>query len=704
VGCFQESLQTDGDAMGGGEMKGKGKGKAPPPPVPAGGKDKADVKGKGRIPYASCKNDKEWILAEVVRRPGCGALKFAHADLRRDEEFVLAVVSRDGSTWWDLEEDLQKNKRIVLAAISQLNNVWGWGARSLFRMLPDNLRLDTDVISAVGMIQLLADFSLLLEPEVVPDFDACRWIVVSLAVAQDFPFRSEWTSPRHMADVMLPPTTALEAANPLSRQIRGVAPVLAVNVEVCVMKLTGQHLTYTVAPDDTASALKARIAGDLDIPPFSVVLLLGAGPSEMFSDTPLSTYCEDGRPELKLSLMVTLRDVCLLTSQGSKDERSSKALGVLMERALPGDQLAVDAAHDCIRNEQWDSPLFVSALRLLKRLMPPDQACTFFAACLGLESANARAVALEAVLQLWHTEGKDFVESNACPQSGQEERTRRIMSYLAAVITDAGPRRVFSPEHCGSHPCVSFGKVDPMEALRRGTLGWGEIWQYAATQTASAHLFRIALDYDAGLVAAAWKLSQNPSLLEEIAEQYPVLVETLRYEAATLGVCLEDTLPNLMVTFVDGLGYPFTKRSGTNIMVMKSGSGVHTRYAAQQGRSDTSSIDNLSAIAMQRLSQNVAESARLVLEALAILAPRSHRGSLTAACYAGVHRDASVREQALELLLRVMQIEDVDYVSRLLETRRDVHAKRILREVLDYFQEPDRYLAEMGTDKLKYST
>jgi len=477
-----------------------------------------------------------------------------------------------------------------------------------------------------------------------------------------------------------------------------------VNVEVCVMKLTGQHLTYTVAPDDTASALKARIAGDLDVPPFCVVLLLGAGPSEMFSDTPLSTYCEDGCPELKLSLMVTLRDVCLLASQGSRDERSSKALGVLMERALPGDQLAIDAAHECIRNEPWDSPLFVLALRLLKRLLPPVQACTFFAACLGVESSNAKAVALEALLQLWHTEGRDFVASNACPQ---QEMTEQIMAYLAAVLHDAGPRRVFSRRPCGSHPCASFGKVDAMEALRRGTLGWSEIWQEAVSQTASRHLFRIALDYDAGLAAAALELPQNPSLLGDVAKQYPVLEEALKYEAAILGVSLEDTLPNLIVIFVDGLGYPFTKHSGSNIMVMKSDYRGNTRHAAQQDRSDISSIDGLCAIAMQRLSQdqrNYAESSRLVIEALAILAPQSHRSSLTVACYASVHKDASVREQALELLLRIMQRADVDYVSRLLETRRDVHAKRILREVLDYFQEPERYLAEMGTYKLKYST
>ncbi len=71
-------------------VAGKGKGKAPPPATPsafAGGKGKAEGKGA----YASLKNDKEWILGEAVRRPGRAILKYAQADLKRDEEFVLAL-------------------------------------------------------------------------------------------------------------------------------------------------------------------------------------------------------------------------------------------------------------------------------------------------------------------------------------------------------------------------------------------------------------------------------------------------------------------------------------------------------------------------------------------------------------------------------------------------------------------------------------
>merc|ERR1712151_1317551 len=96
---------------------------------------------------------------------------------------------------------------------------------------------------------------------------------------------------------------------------------------------------------------------------------------------------------------------------------------------------------------------------------------------------------------------------------------------------------------------------------------------------------------------------------------------------------------------------------------------------------------------MQRVLQPFAEPARLVLEALAALAPPSHRGSLTAACCASAHKDASVREQALEVLLRVARQADVDQVSQLLTSRRDVHATRILREVQDYLQDPEGYAA-----------
>jgi len=681
----------------GGEERAKGRGKAPgAPPVSVGG----GGKGKSQPQtYADRTRDRDWILARVARQPGSGAFLFAHADLRGDEEFVLAVVSRDGTAWWDLEESLRENKRIALAAISQL----GQNGRAIFDRLPAHLRRDREVAAAAGCVALLTDLSRPAETEVCPSFDACRWIVTSCGVggrlggpAFDL---NMWTSPSHLVDATLPPPAVLEAVKAERVQLRGTGSRLEVNVEVCVRRLSGEELSYTVGPDDTALTLLGRLAGDLDVPSYSLVLLLGEGPAEIVSDTLLSTYCEAGRPELELTLMVTLRDVCLLAAQGSGDERSFEALGVLMERALPGDQLAMDAAQECIRNVQWRDPHLVSALRVLQRLLPSNHACTLFAACLGAQST--RTVAVETLYQLWHTEGQEFVALHACPNQGQEERRTNLITFLQGVERGAGPRRVSPDRPCGSHPRVSFGKVDAMEALRRGTVGWREIWEVQVPLGANARLFRVALESETAMAAAAWELPQHPSLLHDYSERYPVLVEALRDEAEMLDVCLEDILPKLTCNVLQRTG-------GVGFDLVMEVDSVHFRYdtrdTAQQFRSDKSSIDNLSDIAMHALPWKASEDARLLLEALAIVAPRSDRGSLRAACYASAHKDASVREQALELLLTVMQGADVEFVRRLLETRRDVHAKRILREVLDYFQAPERYVAEMGTYKLRYAS
>ena len=94
-------------------------------------------------------------------------------------------------------------------------------------MVNATLKQDRDVISAAGFVHLLVDFALPDEPEIKPSFDACRWMVAGCMYVRRHlkPTVNWWRSPRHLADAILPPTTSLEAANPLKQQIRGTAPV-----------------------------------------------------------------------------------------------------------------------------------------------------------------------------------------------------------------------------------------------------------------------------------------------------------------------------------------------------------------------------------------------------------------------------------------------------------------------------------------------
>ena len=71
------------------------------------------------------------------------------------------------------------------------------------------------------------------------------------------------------------------------------------------------------------------------------------------------------------------------------------------------------------------------------------------------------------------------------------------------------------------------------------------------------------------------------------------------------------------------------------------------------------------------------EHTRMALEAL-MQAPLGHSGVLAAACWRAGHRDAGVREQALELLRHAAQASDVEAARTMLEKwwGCDAHALR----------------------------
>lgn len=78
-----------------------------------------------------------------------------------------------------------------------------------------------------------------------------------------------------------------------------------------------------------------------------------------------------------------------------------------------------------------------------------------------------------------------------------------------------------------------------------------------------------------------------------------------------------------------------------------------------------------------------AEFTRMALECAARLSGRSHRRALAAACWCAGHKDAAVREQALEVLQGVGEVGDLPAIQSMLQNwwGPDCHSRRISQEI-----------------------
>merc|ERR1712056_122784 len=73
--------------------------------------------------------------------------------------------------------------------------------------------------------------------------------------------------------------------------------------------------------------------------------------------------------------------------------------------------------------------------------------------------------------------------------------------------------------------------------------------------------FRVALDFDTSVAAAAMELIEDASRYREIAEIHPEMCEALTREAEAIGIQLDKVLPRLRMLFTDGLAYPSSSNS-----------------------------------------------------------------------------------------------------------------------------------------------
>jgi len=533
-------------------------------------------------------------------------------------------------------------------------------------------------------------FALPVEEEVFPSFESLRRLVAGvLYVGVPLVDRNQmWGhTPRRLVDTMLPHPAALEAAVAALGQIANSTGIVAsAYVKVHVDRLGGTPLHYTVAADDTCATLKTRIADKLGVPAFMIILLLGPGPFHLVHDVPLSAYCSSSDAELRLTLVVSLRDVCVIASRGDSEEKAANALSVLMKRACPGDELKIDAAHDCIGNSDWDSPLILPALHVLRKVLPPDMACTFFAACVGCVCPrNGRLMSVygaDALCQLQEDQGHTFVSSCLTHCKEVALPVDGIHTFLRQIVDRTGPVHKFST-------CVKAPVAAPIARnLLEVTSAHLASYLLSGGSAVSMPHFRAVIDFEDNIAKALLDLAGNPACYDEIAKRYPVIHQALLGQQQALGLSLQEVVSNLHITFEDKHGYPASKHTEKAKLhvVMQHSFGL-SESAAVVGsgcgfKNDATVLDTGVLCTVAMMQRIPAEHVRLALEALSVVAPPGDRDALKVACLASTHRDASVREQALELLLPRAVKADLEYVIKFLENRRDTHANRILQEIV----------------------
>jgi hypothetical protein len=209
---------------------------------------------------------------------------------------------------------------------------------------------------------------------------------------------------------------------------RTLAP--STNLQVHVERLGGTPLSYIASLEETCKDLKLRIAEDLAVPHAMVTLLIRGSSFELSNDVPLSAYCLPHDATVRCMLVVSLRDVYAVASHGDSDEMAGDALRILMEKAAPDDDLAIKAAHECLSNIDWDSPLMMPTLKLLRNVLPLKIACPFFGACIACGPSLVRAYGADVLHQMQKELGRDFVESCLTACDEKRWRGKDIFNYL----------------------------------------------------------------------------------------------------------------------------------------------------------------------------------------------------------------------------------------------------------------------------------
>lgn len=414
-------------------------------------------------------------------------------------------------------------------------------------------------------------------------------------------------------------------------------------IDVQVLRMSGDSAFVGIVDSDmTVAEFKQKLQANTGINVGWQVLLLGDG-LELESEQKLAAYSGEKLGKLDLQLQVfKFRDLCRAAAGADKYGATLS----LLQEAQRGDYAvscvaAYNLALKCSEQEH------VISLQLLTQTLPLQPACQLVVNAMATSSAGLRHQAAIEFARIFHESpaSAECLEL-ACNKALAANFSR---SDLAHKLFHRLKKRKFPPRpvpYSGTQIClphrdpVTVGRehlakyVDFAKALPAG-------WHYKTLTPITQGCFDIEAHLRREAQEAAAKLKIDVSLISK----------SLTWSTTSSSAGL------FVAVFLEPSRLFAEKDEQMSEADIFCGIAEHPRIPA--------------------------EFTRMALECAARLSGRSHRRALAAACWCAGHKDAAVREQALEVLQCVGEVGDLPAIQSMLQNwwGPDCHSRRISQEI-----------------------
>lgn len=411
-------------------------------------------------------------------------------------------------------------------------------------------------------------------------------------------------------------------------------------IDVQVLRMSGDSAFVGIVDTDmTVAEFKQKLQANTGINVGWQVLLLGDG-RELESEQKLAAYSGEKLEKLDLQLQVfKFRDLC---RAAVSTDKYGATLSLLQEAQRGDYAVSCVAAYNlglkCSESEH------IISLQLLAQTLPLQPACQLVVNAIATSSAGLRHQAAIEFARIFHEspESAECLEL-ACNKALAANFSR---SDLAQKLFHHLKKRKFPPRpvpYSGTQICLAHR--DPV------TVGREHLAKY--------------IDFAKSL-PAGW----HYKTLTPITQGFDIETH-LRREAQEAA-----TKSNMDVSLISKcLTWSMTSSSaGRFVAVFLEPSRLFAEKNEQM-----SDADIFCGIAEH--PRIPAEFTRMALECAARLSGRSHRRALAAACWCAGHKDAAVREQALEVLRCVGQVGDLPAIQSMLQNWWGPDSRRISQEI-----------------------
>eukprot|EP00435_Cladocopium_sp_Y103_P064837 s597_g26.t1 len=415
-------------------------------------------------------------------------------------------------------------------------------------------------------------------------------------------------------------------------------------IDVQVLRMSGDSAFLGIVDADmTVAEFKQKLQANTGINVGWQVLLLGDG-RELESEQKLAAYSGKKLEKLDIQLQVfKFRDLC---RAAVSTDKYGATLSLLQEAQRGDYAVSCVAAYNLGFDLKCSEQERVISFQLLAQTLPLEPACQLVVNAIAASSAGLRHQAAIEFARIFHEspESAECLEL-ACNKALADSFSR---SDLAHKLFHHLKTRRFPPRpvpYTGTQ--ISLTQRDPV------TVGREHLAKY--------------MDF-AKALPAGW----HYRTLTPITGSFDIDTHLRREEQEAA------TMLNMDVSLISKcLTWSMTSGSaGRCVAVFLEPS----RLFAEKDE-EMSDADIFCGIAEH--PRIPAEFTRMALECAARLSGQSHRRALAAACWCAGHKDAAVREQALEVLQCVAQVGDLPAIQSMLQNwwGTDCHSRRISQEI-----------------------